>query len=93
MNHSFSRQYFDPKKESFRSWMVKLEAYRDWYASLSQLDKIMMKINGLPQDCRIEANIAVQELIDLVGRDQAYKLMEIKHEEKSESGNAQLELF
>ena len=33
-----------PKKESLRSWMVKLEAYREWYKSLTYLDSIMFKI-------------------------------------------------
>tara|TARA_Y100000817_G_scaffold74932_1_gene57545 strand:+ start:7526 stop:7765 length:240 start_codon:yes stop_codon:yes gene_type:complete len=64
-----------PEKESLRSWMVKLEAYREWYRSLPYLDKIMFKIKGLPEECRIDANIAVQELKALVGEEKANQLM------------------
>tara|TARA_B100000029_G_scaffold510085_3_gene600776 strand:- start:240 stop:479 length:240 start_codon:yes stop_codon:yes gene_type:complete len=65
-----------PKKESLRSWMVKLEAYREWYKSLPYLDRIMFKIKELPEECRIDANIAVQELKALVGEEKANQLME-----------------
>jgi hypothetical protein len=73
MNHEISA--WNPKQESLRSWMVKIEAYRNWYSSLEPVDRVMLKIEGLPANCRIPANIAVQELISLVGQDRANQMM------------------
>ena len=44
-----------------------------------------MQIDGLPQNCRIEANIAVQTLIELVGRERANQMMDLVMEEAEAS--------
>ena len=68
---------FNPKKESLRSWMFKVDEYRIYYASLSEVERIMLVINELPKEFRVKQNLAVQSLVELVGEDEAKKSMSI----------------
>ena len=55
--------------------MFKVDEYRIYYASLSEVERIMLIINELPKEFRVKQNIAVQSLVNLVGEDEAENLM------------------
>ena len=70
---------FNPKEESFNSWMFKVDEYRIYYASLSEVERIMLIIDELPKEFRVKQNLAVQSLVKLVGEGEADNLMSITY--------------
>ena len=55
--------------------MFKVDEHRIYYASLSEVERIMLIINELPKEFRVKQNLAVQSLVKLVGENEAKKLM------------------
>ena len=77
---------WDPKKESFNSYMFKIEEWRRWYSGLSRVEKIEMALDGTEEGSLNHNNIMIIELTKLKGQDYVNKKYKInKNEEVNES--------
>ena len=76
--------YWDPNQESLKSYMVKMEGWRQWDASLSTAEQIIRDLKALPVESITDNNINLQHLIRLIGEEKARQELEMP---------SQMELF
>jgi len=65
--------YWDPNQETLRKYMVKMEGWRQWDASLSTAEQIIRDLKTLPVENITDNNINLQHLIRLIGTKEAYR--------------------
>ena len=76
--------YWVPTQESLKSYMVKMEGWRQWDAGLSTAEQIIRDLKALPVENITDNNINLQHLIRLIGGEKARQELEMP---------SQMELF